>query len=148
MTAEQTVLDNVVPVIPVRGMVLFPGLVFPVSVGRTRSVAAAQDAARREAAVLIVLQRDPQQDDPTTLGDLHAVGTLATVLRYVTAPDGSHHLVVRGDQRCRLEEMLASEPFLQARVQRLVEEPGEGKELEASAYFLKQQVAILRVWLN
>ena len=139
MTAEQTVLDNVVPVIPVRGMVLFPGLVFPVSVGRTRSVAAAQDAARREAAVLIVLQRDPQQDDPTTLGDLHAVGTLATVLRYVTAPDGSHHLVVRGDQRCRLEEMLASEPFLQARVQRLVEEPGEGKELEASAYFLKQQ---------
>lgn len=139
MTAEQPPQENVVPVIPVRGMVLFPGLVFPVSVGRARSVAAAQDAARREVAVLIVLQRDPQQDDPTTLDDLHPVGTLATVLRYVTAPDGSHHLVVRGDQRCRLEEMLAIDPFLQARVQHLAEEPVAGKELEASAYFLKQQ---------
>ena len=139
MTAGQSSQETVVPVIPVRGMVLFPGLVFPVSVGRARSVAAAQDAARREASVLIVLQRDPQLEDPVTLADLHAIGTLATVLRYVTAPDGSHHLVVRGEQRCRLVDMLASEPFLQARVLPLREESGEGKELEASTYFLKQQ---------
>ena len=139
MTPEQANQESVVPVIPVRGMVLFPGLVLPISVGRPRSVAAAQEAVRREANVLIVLQRDPQLEDPVTLDDLYAIGTLATVLRYVTAPDGSHHLVVRGEQRCRLTALLASEPFLQASVMALPEETGEGKELEASAYFLKQQ---------
>ncbi len=139
MTTGQAKQESVVPVIPVRGMVLFPGLVFPISVGRERSVAAAQDAVRREASVLIVLQRDPQLDDPVALDDLHTVGTMATVLRYVTAPDGSHHLVVRGEQRCRLMAMLSSEPFLQASVMPLPEEAGEGNELEASAYFLKQQ---------
>ena len=91
--------------IPMRNLVLFPGLVVPLQVARDSSVAAAQAAARQERPVGIVLQRTPETEAPT-LADLHPVGTEGVILRYLTTPDGTHHVVVRGERRFRITEML------------------------------------------
>jgi len=125
-------------VIPVRGTVLFPGTVLPITVGRQRSVAAAQEAVRRELPVAIVLQRDAEVEDPAG-ADLYQVGTLAGILRYLTAPDGSHHMVVQGRHRFRIVEFVAGFPFLVARIEQIGETEVRTAELEARLLTLKNQ---------
>ena len=90
-------------------------------IGRQQSIAAAQNAIRTEKPLGIVLQRDETVDEPTGL-DLYRVGTVGSVLRYLTAPDGSHHVVTQGQQRFRMLEYLDGYPFLVARIQ-VVPEP-------------------------
>ena len=97
-------------VVPVRNMVLFPEIVTPMTIGRPRSVAAVQQAVREQRQVVIVLQRDPEVAEPAA-GDLHAVGTIANILRYVTAPDGEHHLICQGVQRFRISRCSRAGPI-------------------------------------
>ena len=85
-------------IVPVRNTVLFPGLVLPITLGRPKSIAAAQQAVRDQRQVGILLQRDAEVADPAPV-DMHRMGTLANIVRYITAPDGSHHLVCQGEQR-------------------------------------------------
>src|SRR5260370_10210181 len=79
-------------ILPVRNFVLFPGVVMPVSIGRARSVAAAQQAIRAQRPIGILMQRDPATEDPLPL-DMHRMGTIANVARYITPPDGGPPLV-------------------------------------------------------
>ena len=117
--------------IPMRNLVLFPGLVVPLTVGRESSVAAAQAAARQERPVGIVLQRKPDTETPT-LDDLYPVGTEGTILRYLTTPDGTHHVVTRGDRRFRIKELLPGFEHLIARVEYLEAPIGERVEQAAA----------------
>ncbi|HEY6993436.1 MAG TPA: endopeptidase La [Xanthobacteraceae bacterium] len=105
-------------ILPVRQTVLFPGIVLPLAIGRKASIAAAQEAVRTERMLGVVLQTDPAVEEPTP-EQLHAVGTAAQVLRYVTAPDGTHHVVTQGVRRFRVVEYLRGFPFLAARVQEI-----------------------------
>src|SRR5436190_16886007 len=105
-------------VLPVRQTVLFPGMVLPLAIGRRSSIAAAQEAVRSERMLGVVLQTNPAVEEPTP-EQLHAVGTVAQVLRYVTAPDGTHHVVVQGVRRFRAVEYLPGFPFLVARIEEL-----------------------------
>ena len=130
--------EDVIIVVPVRNLVLFPGVVVPVAVGRERSVAAAQEAVRSQRRLGFLLQRDPSEEDPGADG-LHRVGTVAEVLRYVTAPDGTHHLIVRGEQRFRALDFVEGFPFLVARSEPVRETGGAGKAVEARAHYLRQQ---------
>src|SRR5216684_133711 len=125
-----------VEISPERGTVLFPGTVLPITVGRPRSIAAAQEAVRRELPVGLVLQRDPQIEDPGA-ADLHLVGATALVLRYLTAPDGSHHMVCQGQHRFRVIAFLPGYPFLVARIERVGETEVRTPELEARLLHLK-----------
>ncbi|AWK86918.1 endopeptidase La [Azospirillum thermophilum] len=112
---------ELLPIIPVRNLVLFPNVVVPVTVARPRSVAAAQEAVRDEGPVGILLQRDTEVEEPTG-ADMFQIGTLAGILRYVTTPDGQHHLVCQGRQRFRVTGWEEGHPHLMARIER-VEEP-------------------------
>jgi ATP-dependent Lon protease len=125
-------------ILPMRNLVMFPGIVLPLSVGRSASVAAAQQAALAERPVGILLQRDPETAEPAA-ADLHEVGATADILRYLTAPDGGHHLVVRGLQRFRVVEFLPGYPFLVARVEIIAEPEASGAEIEAQFHQLKQR---------
>ena len=125
-------------ILPVRATVLFPGTVFPVTIGRERSIAAAQRAMREERQVGILMQRDPEVAEPSAL-DLHRTGTLANILRYVTAPDGGHHVVLQGVQRFRVVEFLRERPFFAARVQRIEEPAIRTPEIDARFLHLKSQ---------
>jgi ATP-dependent Lon protease len=125
-------------IVPVRATVLFPGLVLPITLGRSKSIAAAQQAIREQRQVGILMQRDAEVADPTAL-DMHRMGTVANVVRYLTAPDGSNHLVCQGEQRFQIAEYLSGWPFLVARVVRIAEPGVRGPEIEARFVNLKAQ---------
>src|SRR5215469_14863248 len=108
--------EDALILIPTRTLVLFPGTVLPVTLGRQRSVLAAQTAMRLNRTVGLVLQRDPGIDDPIPL-DLHRMGTEGSLLRYVTSPDGGHHAICQGERRFRILDFLDGYPFLAARVE-------------------------------
>ncbi len=125
--------------VPVRSMVLFPGVVLPVVIGRERAVKAVQEAVRRQVPVAVVLQRDESVENPARK-DLYDVGTLAEVMRYLTAPDGRHHAICQGVVRFRLRDVFDEGELLMAHIER-VEEPEieRSPEIEARFLALKQQ---------
>ncbi len=129
---------DAVIIVPVRNTVLFPGLVVPITLGRPKSVAAAQQAVREQRQVGILLQREASVDDPSAI-DMHRMGTLANVLRFLTAPDGTHHVVCQGEQRFQIVEYLSGWPFLVARVLRIAEPDTRTPEIEARFVNLKAQ---------
>ena len=132
--------SDAVIIVPVRNTVLFPGMVLPVSVGRPGSVAAAQQALREQRQIGLLLQRDQAVDDPRP-GDLYRVGTVANLVRYVTAPDGNHHLICQGEQRFQIMDFLEGWPFLAARVARIPEPSSRSPEIEAHFLNLRRQTA-------
>jgi ATP-dependent Lon protease len=125
-------------IVPVRDTVLFPGLVLPITVGRPRSVAAAQQAVREQRQVGILMQRDREVAEPSPI-DMHRFGTVANIVRYITAPDGAHHLVCQGEQRFQVIEFLTGWPFFVARVLRIPEPEARSPEIEARFLNLKAQ---------
>ena len=137
--------DDALIILPVRNVVMFPGAVFPLTVGRERSRAAAQESVRAERPLGVLLQTKPEIDEPGP-DDLHWVGTSATVLRYVTTPDGSHHAIARGLRRFRVLQFLDGYPFTVARVQ-FIDDPEEvDAEIEGRARTLRERaVEILQL---
>ncbi|MGH6921213.1 MAG: LON peptidase substrate-binding domain-containing protein, partial [Geminicoccaceae bacterium] len=134
----QPIPDDAIIVVPVRNVVLFPGVVVPLSLGRVRTIAAAQEAARAQRPLGIILQRNPADEDPAP-EQLHAVGTVAGIMRYVTGPDGAHHIVAQGQQRFRTLEYLGGYPFLVARIERIEEPETTSPEIEARLVHLKER---------
>jgi ATP-dependent Lon protease len=123
-------------IVPVRNTVLFPGLVLPITLGRPKSIAAAQQAVREQRQVGILLQRSADVDDPTAI-DMHRMGTIANIVRYITAPDGTNHIVCQGEQRFQISEYLSGWPFLVARVVQIPEPGLRTPEIEARFVDLK-----------
>jgi ATP-dependent Lon protease len=125
-------------IVPMRGPLLFPGIVLPISIAGSGAVAAVQAAVRGERPIGLFLQRDPAVQDPAP-ADLYQVGVAATILRYVAASDGAHHLICQGDQRLRIGEIIRTAPFALARSVRVPEVDGHGSEIEARFINLKGQ---------
>ncbi|MGH6928298.1 MAG: LON peptidase substrate-binding domain-containing protein, partial [Dongiaceae bacterium] len=122
--------EDALIIVPVRSFVLFPGTIFPVTVGRPQSIAAAQAAVRAQRQVGVLTQRDPEVGEPAAI-DLHRIGTIANVVRYMTANDGSHHLVCQGERRFRIVDFMNGWPFLVARVVPIEEPEARTPEIEA-----------------
>jgi ATP-dependent Lon protease len=125
-------------IIPLRGAVLFPGVLSPVAVGRASSIAAAQEAVKGEVPAGFLLQRDAQKSDVTP-SDLFWVGTAGPIVRYITGQEGAHHLVVQGQSRFRVLEFLDGWPFLVARVAMIAQSEAQGPEVEARFMQLKEK---------
>jgi len=125
-------------IVPVRNTVLFPGVVFPITVGRSKSVAAAQQALREQRPVGILLQRNPDADDPGP-DDLNRICTVANIIRYVTGPDETHHIICQGIQRARILDFLPGTPFLAAHVLHIPEPKTSSPEIEARFLNLQRQ---------
>src|SRR5205823_13385349 len=122
--------EDALILITTRNLVLFPGTVLPITLGRQRSIAAAQTAIRLNRPVGLVLQREAATEDPMPV-DLHRVGAEANLLRYVTSPDGSHHVICQGEHRFRIVEFLDGYPFFVARVEPMPESEEQNTEIEA-----------------
>jgi ATP-dependent Lon protease len=138
-TATGVVLEaDALIIVPVRNFVLFPGMVLPLSLGRPRSIAAAQEAIRQGRQVGILMQRDAETAEPAAI-DLHRTGTIANVLRLVTAPDGGHHLIVQGEQRFRVTEFVRETPIFAARIARIEEPEDVTTAIEARFLSLRGQ---------
>jgi ATP-dependent Lon protease len=129
---------DAVPIVATRNLVLFPGIVLPVALGREESISAAQEAVRTGRKIGLLLQREPGIDKPSAT-DLYEVGVLATVVRYVTSPDGTHHLVAQGENRFRMLQIVRDTPFLAARIESLTDTDTGSPEIEARLDALKQR---------
>src|SRR5262245_26093748 len=130
--------DDALILLPTRNMVLFPGLVMPLNVGREASVAAVQEAVRSKRRIGVVLQRNPATENPTA-ADVHDVGTAAAIVRYLTTPDGTHHVVCQGQQRFRIIKFLDGYPFYVARVELAHETDTITPEIEARMIQVKER---------
>ena len=125
-------------ILPVRNVVLFPGTVLPLSVGRPRSVAGAQEAVRTREKIGVLLQRGMEAAEPSP-AELYGVGTLASIARFVTAQDGSHNLILQGEQRFTIDEFVQTDPYLRARVTLHEEETVTTPEIEARVAYLREK---------
>jgi ATP-dependent Lon protease len=129
---------DAVPIVPIRQVALFPGTVMPISLRREVSIAAAQEAVRAGHKIALLAQRDPATENPGA-ADLYEVGVLATVIRYVTMPEGAHQLVCQGEYRFRVREIVRDTPYLAGRIEQIAEPATSGAEIEARFAFLRER---------
>jgi ATP-dependent Lon protease len=128
---------DVLPVLPIRNAVLFPGAVAPFDVGREKSVALVEDVDNLPSPVIAIFaQRDPSTDDPGQ-DDLHTVGCAARVLKALKHSSGNYSLILQGLTRIRLEDVSQSSPYLKAKVKRLDETGLDDDEAEALSMSLR-----------
>ena len=130
--------EGCIPVLPVRGAVLFPATVLPLDAAAPKAAAAVQFAVKTQSPIGVLLQSDPEAETPGAT-QLAEVGTVAQVLRYIAAPDGRNHLICRGEQRFRVVEFIEGFPFLVARIERIAEPQATGPDVEARVMKLKER---------
>jgi ATP-dependent Lon protease len=130
--------EDVLIVLPVANAVLFPGVVLPIAVTGDAALAAAQEAVRTQRRVGLVLQTETTGAAPGP-DNLHRVGTAATIVRFITAPDGTHHLIAQGEERFTVLDYVSREPFLVARVEAHKEATVFDREVEARGLNLRDK---------
>jgi ATP-dependent Lon protease len=129
---------DVVALVAMRNVVLFPHVLLPISVGREKSVAAVLHCAQTHAPLGVVLQKDAQEDDPSREG-LCDIGTLATVVHLQAGDGGLRHAMCQGVQRFRILELVEGHPFLAARIERLEDPATQSAEAEALGLQLRER---------
>src|ERR1700674_4660762 len=122
-------------ILPIRNILLFPGMVLPLTIGRPASIAAAQEAAQSGRRVGLLLQDDASIEQPGP-EHLRRVGTVAEILRYVTSED-THYAICRGLRRFRVEEFLSGFPYLVARIEEIGISEMMTPEIEARMRLLR-----------
>lgn len=121
---------ELLPVLPLRDIVVFPHMIVPLFVGREKSVRALEDVMREDKQILLVAQKNAAQDEPGP-EDIYSVGTVSTVLQLLKLPDGTVKVLVEGGQRARILKYGDKEEFFQAEVELIDEVDGDDKEQEA-----------------
>ena len=130
-------VPDVLPILPLRNTVLFPGVVLPINVGRKKSLKLIKDVYRGSRLLGTVAQKDYTIDDPETK-DLFSVGTMAEILKILEMPDGSTSVIIQGKRRYAIHEFVAEEPYYKASVQPLIDiSPQNDSEFNAIVGSLK-----------
>jgi ATP-dependent Lon protease len=124
--------DKVYPVLPLRDIVVFPGMIVPLFVGREKSVKALEEVMRDDKHILVVTQKNAQDDDPAP-DEIYATGTIATVLQLLKLPDGTVKVLVEGLNRATIDRYLQTEDYFEAEATSLVEPDHDPVEIEALA---------------
>lgn len=113
-------LPALLPILPLRNTVLFPGVVLPISVGRHKSLRLVREVYKRDGVLGTIAQLNSTTDDPEQR-DLYPVGTVAKILKILEMPDGTTTVIIQGKQRYRLEQVVTDEPYMMARVKSLTD---------------------------
>ncbi|MBM4339922.1 MAG: endopeptidase La [Deltaproteobacteria bacterium] len=133
---EKIIVPPELPILPLRGTVLYPDLILPIMVGRKRSVKLIDDAMDSNRIIGIVTQRRSETEDPKE-SDLYSVGVAALILRMIRELDGSQRVIVQGIARIRMREYIQREPYFKARTETIEEGFALGVEVEALMMNLK-----------
>jgi ATP-dependent Lon protease len=128
------------PLVPLRETVIFPEMIVPLQVGRDKSVQALNKAVADSSPIVLVTQRQADLEDVTSTSDLYEVGTLAKIAQVVQLQDGTVRAIVQGQQRVRLVEFVASDPFIQAKIEMVEEQPASGLEVQALVRTVQGQI--------
>src|ERR1700682_1308681 len=130
--------EDVLIILPVKNTVLFPGVVLPIAITGNAALAAAQEAVRTQRRVGLLLQIDPASDAPEP-ENLHGAGRAASIVRFIPAPDGTHHLIAQGEERFTVLDYVSHEPFLVARIETHKEPTVLDPEVEARGLNLRDK---------
>ncbi len=133
---ERIFVPSELPILPLRGTVLYPDLILPIMVGRKRSVKLIDDAMDSNRIIGIVTQKRSETEDPKE-SDLYSVGVAALILRMIRELDGSQRVIVQGISRMRVREYLQRDPYFKARTETIEEGYAQGVEIEALMMNLK-----------
>ncbi|MFN9335627.1 MAG: endopeptidase La [Alphaproteobacteria bacterium] len=128
----ETLRGDILPVLPLRDIVVFPHMIVPLFVGREKSVRALAAVMTDDKQIRLVAQKPAGQDDPGA-DDLFQIGTISTVLQLLKLPDGTVKVLVEGGRRARVAGFKETAPFFEAFVEKIEEAPVEGRETEALA---------------
>ena len=135
MNNEQ--VPDVLPILPLRNTVLFPGVVIPITVGRDKSIKLIKDANKGKKIIGVVAQKDTSIEDPT-YEQLNQVGTMALIIKVLQMPDGNTTVIIQGKKRFTLKEQVQSEPYIKAAIEPFKEiKATENKEFKAMVSSIK-----------
>ena len=117
---EKEELPEVVPLLPIKNTVLFPGVVIPITVGRDKSIQLIKDANKSKKPIGVVAQKDNKVEDPS-INDLYEMGTVAQILRVLKMPDGSTTIIIQGKKRFRIDNLISNLPYLRVKISSIIE---------------------------
>lgn len=106
---------TVLPLLPVKNVVLFPGVVIPITAGRNKSINLLQDAQQNDKIIAVITQKDVNADNPT-INDMYSVGTIGKILKLLKMPDGSTMVIIQGIRKFSINNILEEEPYLKAEI--------------------------------
>ena len=128
---QETAIPSVIPLLPLRNTVLFPGVVLPITVGRDKSIKAVNDAYKSDKLVGVVAQKDSEVEDPT-VSDLEDIGTVARIVKLIKMPDGGTTVIIQGRTRFKIGTITTDDPYFKASIETIVEpEPPKNQDFEA-----------------
>ena len=137
--AEGPAIPDVLPVLPLRGLVAYPHTPLPLTIGQARSVKLVDDAVAGDRLIALIASRKPELELPAP-DDLYRVGTVASIQRLFRAPDGTIRLIVQGLARFEVAEFTELDPYLRARIRLRPETMEEGVEIEAQVRAVQEQI--------
>ena len=125
-------IDDVLPILPLRNMVLFPGVVIPVTVGRKTSLELIHEAHKKDTFIGVTSQINPETENPVEK-DLYTTGTIAKIIRILELPDNSYTVLLQGFSRFQIKEIIDYTPYITAKVDQLQEYLNEEADKEFNA---------------
>ncbi len=136
--ADEPSIPDVLPILPLRATVVFPGTIMPLGVGRPSSRTLLDESLPQSKLIGVVTQHDEEEDAPKA-GGLYKVGTVVNVLKLIRQPDESVSIIVHGLERFRINRMVQRKPFFRASIHRITETQGRGKNFKAGIAQLRDQ---------
>lgn len=138
---EAIKIPDVLPVLPLKDLAIFPYIIVPLSVSREKSINAVDQSLAENRVIMLSAQKDYQNEDPGE-DDVHRVGTVAIIMRMLKLPDGRIRILVQGLSRARIDYFIQTAPFFKAKITRLEEQdvPEKTLELEAMIRSIKQNL--------
>ena len=125
-------IPDILPILPLRNTVLFPGVVIPITAGRDKSIQLIKDANKGNKIIGVVAQKNEGIEDPT-INYIHKVGTVARILRMLKMPDGNITVIIQGKKQFEIDTFVQEEPYFQATTKAHVEDRSEENEPEFEA---------------
>jgi len=125
-------IPEILPILPLRNTVLFPGVVIPITVGRDKSIRLVKEAYDGNKTIGVIAQKDQEEENPK-FDQLNTIGTVASILKLLKMPDGSSTIIIQGKKRFRLIEATQEEPYIKARIETFLDNKAlsDGKEFDA-----------------
>lgn len=143
-TLKKTEIPDILPILPLRNTVLFPGVILPISVGRTKSLELIRDIYKKNKIIGTLAQKDPDTDDPE-FEHLYTLGTVAQILRILEMPDGSTSVIIQGKKRFTVVEFYSKAPYITAKVSAIEDAKPKKKSSEFDAIVSSLKDLSLRI---
>lgn len=125
-------VPEILPILPLRNTVLFPGVVIPITAGRDKSIQLIKEANKGNKIIGVVAQKNESIEDPT-VNDIHKVGTVARILRMLKMPDGNTTVIIQGKKRFEVDTFVQEKPYIQATTKEFPEDRSDEKAPEFEA---------------